>query len=63
MDKEKKYYQVKVKLHLEKVVTETYLVEAVSCTDAEAITIEDFKDFKQDFEITSVTETKIVKVL
>jgi hypothetical protein len=58
-----KYFLVKVKMHLEKTVTETYLVNAVSVTDAEAKTIKDFEGSAFEFEITSASETKIVKVI
>jgi hypothetical protein len=63
MEKEKKYYLVKVTLLLEKKVKEQYLVEAVSVTDAEASVVKDFSNFGQDYEITSVSETAIVKVI
>lgn len=65
------YYQVKVKITTEdeksgklKKHTEVYLTEAVSVTDAEATTVErEFKDASFDYEVISVSETKIVKVL
>jgi hypothetical protein len=47
----------------EKRITETYLVEALSVTEAEAKVIEDFKGVTFDFEVKSVTASKIVKIL
>lgn len=47
----------------EKRVTETYLVEALSVTEAEAKVIEDFKGVTFDFEVKSVTANKIIKIL
>ena len=47
----------------EKRVTETYLVEALSVTEAEAKVIEDFKGVTFDFEVKSVNASKIVKIL
>ena len=47
----------------EKRVTETYLVEALSVTEAEAKVIKDFKGVTFDFEVKSVTASKILKIL
>jgi hypothetical protein len=47
----------------EKRNTETYLVEALSVTEAEAKVIEDFKGVTFDFEVKSVTASKILKIL
>lgn len=47
----------------EKQVTETYLVEALSVTEAEAKVIEDFKQVTLEYEVKSVTASKILKVL
>ena len=66
------YYTAKVQLTDEvdtprgpkiKKTTETYLVEAMSVTEAEAKVIEDFKGYTFDFEVKSVTASKIVKIL
>jgi hypothetical protein len=46
-----------------KKITETYLVEALSVTEAEAKVIEDFKGYTFDFEVKSVTASKIIKIL
>lgn len=66
------YYTAKVQLTDEvdtpkgpkiKKTTETYLVEAMSVTEAEAKVIEDFKGYSFDFEVKSVTASKIIKIL
>lgn len=63
------YYIVKVKLEFEtdkgqiKKKTETYLVKAESVTDAEVIIHEEFKNYPQEFEVKSVTQSNIIDVL
>lgn len=66
------YYTAKVQLSSEvdtpkgtkiKKTTETYLVEAMSVTEAEAKVITDFKGYSLDFEVKSVTASKIIKIL
>ena len=66
------YYTAKVQLvetidtpkgTKEKRVTETYLVEALSVTEAEAKVVADFKGCTFDFEVKSVNASKIVKIL
>lgn len=66
------YYVAKVQLTDEvdtpkgpkiKKTTETYLVEALSVTEAEAKVIEDFKGYTFDFEVKSVNASKIIKIL
>lgn len=66
------YYTAKVQLTDEvdtpkgpkiKKISETYLVEAMSVTEAEAKVIEDFKGYTFDFEVKSVTASKIIKIL
>ena len=47
----------------EKKVTETYLVEALSVTEAEAKVVEDFKGYTFDFEVKSVSASKIIKII
>lgn len=47
----------------EKKVSESYLVEAMSCTEAEAKVIKDFGSTTFDFEVKSVTESRIVKII
>jgi hypothetical protein len=47
----------------EKRITETYLVEALSVTEAEAKVIEDFKGYTMDFEVKSVSSSKIIKII
>jgi len=62
-EQEQKYYAVKVVMQLEKKVTEQYLVDAVSVTDAEVKVTKDFEGVGFDYTIKSVVETNIVKVL
>ena len=63
------YYVAKVKVVTEdgngkqKKNTEQYLVHAVSVTDVEAKIHEEFKNDSIDFEVSSVSETKILKVI
>ena len=63
------YYIAKVKVHHEddkgrvKKVTEQYLVDAVSVTDAEVKVVEEFQGSNLEFEVTAVIETKVVKVI
>jgi len=63
------YYIAKVKVVVsdnngkQKKNVEQYLVNAVSVTDAEAKIHEDFKNTVIDFEVSSVSETKIIKVI
>jgi hypothetical protein len=63
------YYIAKVKVHHEddkgrvKKVTEQYLVDAVSVTDAEVKVVEEFDGSSVEFEVTAVIETKLVKVI
>jgi hypothetical protein len=66
------YYTAKVQLidtidtpkgTKEKRVTETYLVEALSVTEAEAKVVEDFKGVMFDFEVKSVSANKIIKII
>ncbi len=66
------YYMAKVQLVdtidtpkgvKEKRITETYLVEALSVTEAESKVIEDFKGYTMDFEVKSVSASKILKII
>lgn len=66
------YYTAKIQLTDEvdtpkgvkiKKVTETYLVEAMSVTEAEAKVVKDFTGYNFDFEVKSVTASKIIKIL
>jgi hypothetical protein len=66
------YYTAKVQLidtidtpkgQKEKRITETYLVEALSVTEAEAKVIQDFKGYTFDFEVKSVGASKIIKII
>lgn len=64
-----KYYIAKVKVITtddkgrQKKTTEQYCVHAVSVTDAETKVHEEFKNDGLEFEVTSVLETKIIKVI
>lgn len=63
------YYIAKVKVHHEddkgrvKKITEQYLVDAVSVTDAEVKVTEEFDGSSVEFEVSAVIETKLVKVI
>ena len=62
------YYVSKVKIAIDtpkgvKWNTETYLVNAVSVTHAEALVNEDFKDAGLEFEVKSVSSSQICKVI
>ena len=62
------YYIAKVKVHHEddkgrvKKVTEQYVVNAVSVTDAEAKVVAEFEGSNLEYEVSAVTETKIVSI-
>ena len=66
-----KFYQVTVAMETEdakgkiKKVKELYLVDALSCTEAEAKIVKKFVDdgVRNEFEVTKVTETKILEVI
>ena len=64
-----KYYIAKVKVHHTdekgkvKQLTEQYVVNAVSVTDAEVKVTKDFEGSGIEFEVGSVIETKIIKVI
>ena len=63
------YYIAKVKVHHEddkgrvKKVTEHYVVNAVSVTDAEAKIVADFEGSNLEYEVTAVTDTKIISII
>jgi hypothetical protein len=66
------YYVAKVQLIDEidtpkgvkqKKVTESYLVEALSVTEAEAKVVKDFAGYTFDFEVKGVTQSKIIKII
>lgn len=62
------YYTAKVEINFEddkgrpKKKTETYLVQAESVTDAEAIVHEQFANSKLDFEVKGVNHSRIIDV-
>ena len=66
------YYTAKVQLidtvdtpkgPKEKRTTETYLVEALSVTEAEAKVVEEFKGYTFDFKVKSVSASRIIKII
>lgn len=63
------YYSAKVNIITvdskgrEKKQVEEYLVNAVSVTDAETKVHEQFKNTSIDFEVKSVSQTRIIEVL
>lgn len=64
------YYTAKVKTLVsdpgakkEKYATETYLVRADSVTHAELLVAEDFSGSAIDFEVKSVAQSQIVKII
>jgi len=63
------YYIAKVKVHHEddkgrvKKVTEQYIVDAVSVTDAEAKVVTEFEGSNLQYEVNAVIETKVIKVI
>ena len=64
------YYSVKIEVITktdsgkEKKHTEEYLVDALSCTEAEGKVLNHFKDAASfDFSVTAVRETKIVEIV
>ena len=64
------YYSAKVQVIMEpdekgkqKKVTENYLVEAVSVTDAEVIVTKYYAGTMQEFRVKSVSETNILGIL
>lgn len=62
------YYVAKVKIAQDtpkgvKWVTETYLVDAVSVTHAEQLVNKDFEGYMGEFEVKSVSNSKICKVI
>ena len=62
------YYTAKVQLlddstGKQKKVTEMYLVEAMSVTEAESKVVKDFGSTILDFEVKAVSASKIVKII
>jgi len=62
------YYIAKVKVSIDtgksiKKITEEYLVDAVSVTDAEAKVTQDFGTSKIEFEVVEAKLSKIIKVI
>ena len=63
------YYIAKVKIRHDdengrsKKTIESYLVDAVSVTDAEVKVVKDFEGISMEYEVSAVVETKIIKVI
>jgi len=63
------YYMARVQLEFEndngqvKKKSETYLVNAESVTDAEAIVHAEFKDYNHEFEVKSISQSRVIDVL
>jgi hypothetical protein len=62
------YYVAKVKVATDtakgvKHISESYLVNAVSVTHAETLVNKDFEHSGVDFEVKSVSDTRICKVI
>jgi len=68
-----KYFEVTVQVKIEsedskggkkiKNVNEQYLVDAMSCTEAEARVVKKFEGSIVDFEVVSVRGSKIIEVI
>lgn len=62
------YYTAQVQIEFEtdkgqvKKKTETYLVKAESVTDAETIVHEKFQSYPRDFEVKSISQSRIIDV-
>lgn len=69
MNSENSFFLVKIRRHAEqangkvKKITESYLVEAVSVTDAEVKMTKENQDDPFEWSVKSVTETNILKVI
>lgn len=63
------YYNCRVKVKIEndqgkiKTQTRAYIVEAVSVTDAEVKITKEFSNMVDDWELASVSETKILEII
>ena len=62
------YYTAKVQLEDDssgkvKKVTEMYLVEAMSVTEAESKVVKDFGTTAFDYEVKAVSASKIIKII
>jgi hypothetical protein len=62
------YYIAKVKVQViegkrMKWNTETFLVDAVSVTEAEAKVYKEYESFSDDWEVKSVSQSPVIKVL
>lgn len=63
-----RYYEIIIRMIVssdkgDKAVNQSYLVRAMSVTEAEIKMNEDMKDYPNDWEVKSIKETKIEKVI
>jgi hypothetical protein len=73
MQTEMKYYEVIVQIKLQtedskgnvkiKKIKETYLVDAMSVTEAEARIVKHFSGFSQDYSVLQVKGSKVIEVI
>ena len=63
------YYLAKVEVRMEndrgriQKIRELYCVEAESVTEAEAKVVKEFEGYSMDYQVKSVKESKIIKIL
>ena len=63
------YYLAKVEVRMEndrgriQKIRELYCVEAESVTEAEAKVVKEFEGYSLDYQVKSVKESKIIKIL
>ena len=63
------YYLAKVEVRIEndrgriQKIRELYCVEAESVTEAEAKVVKDFEGYNEEYQVKSVKESKIIKIL
>ena len=63
------YYLAKVEVRMEndrgriQKIRELYCVEAESVTEAEAKVVKEFEGYQLDYQVKSVKESKIIKIL
>ena len=73
MQSEMKYYEVIVQIRLQtedskgnvkiKKIKETYLVDAMSVTEAEARIVKHFSGFSQEYSVLQVKGSKIIELI
>jgi hypothetical protein len=73
MQNDMKYYEVIVQIRLQsedskgnvkiKRIKETYLVDAMSVTEAEARVVKKFEGFSQEYSVMQVKGSKVIEVI